>query len=54
MVKGHHGFPTLVLQESLVRCCGQYVGPNRHVLPQVVRWTRVASKDRRHPPLLRA
>lgn len=28
VVRGHRGFPVLVLQESLVTCYGQYVGPN--------------------------
>jgi len=28
VVRGHRGFPVLVLQESLVACYGQYVGPN--------------------------
>lgn len=27
VVRGHKGFPVLVLQESLVACYGQYVGP---------------------------
>ncbi|MFD4669627.1 hypothetical protein ACFWNN_07820 [Lentzea sp. NPDC058450] len=27
VVRGHKGFPTLVLQESLVACYEQYVGP---------------------------
>ncbi|MGW6928483.1 peptidoglycan-binding domain-containing protein [Lentzea sp. NPDC054927] len=28
VVRGHRGFPVLVLQESLFACYGQYVGPN--------------------------
>ena len=28
VVRGHNGFPVLVLQESLVVCYGLYVGPN--------------------------
>jgi hypothetical protein len=28
VVRGHRGFPVLVLQESLVACYGLYVGPN--------------------------